>query len=53
MDLLQPVLKNLGRRAQLETVDGGDHSLAVKRSAPLEGSEVWLDAVMEFLSKHS
>ena len=30
--LLRPVLRRIGKKARLVTVDGGDHSLAVKRS---------------------
>jgi len=35
--------------ARLHVVEGGDHSLAVKRSDPLLGSEGWLDAVADFV----
>ncbi len=47
--LLAPVLKRLGGRARHHAVEGGDHSLALRRSAPLLGSEGWLDAVAAFV----
>jgi predicted alpha/beta-hydrolase family hydrolase len=49
--LLKSVLKRLGRRAKLVAIEGGDHSLAKKRSDPLGGSEVWLDAAAEFIGR--
>jgi predicted alpha/beta-hydrolase family hydrolase len=49
--LLGPVLERIGPSARLHVVQGGDHSLAPRRSAPLEGSEVWLDVVAEFVTE--
>jgi predicted alpha/beta-hydrolase family hydrolase len=49
LSLLRPVLRRIGGAARLVTVEGGDHSLAVKRSAPLLGSDSWLDAAADFV----
>jgi predicted alpha/beta-hydrolase family hydrolase len=49
LSLLRHVLRRIGASARLETVEGGDHSLAVKRSAPVSGSAAWLDAAAEFV----
>lgn len=53
LDLLQPVLAEIGDRARLHTVDGGDHSLATSRKEPLAGSDVWLDRVAAFVKENS
>jgi predicted alpha/beta-hydrolase family hydrolase len=47
--LLRPVLRKIGRSARLHLVEKGDHSLAVRRSDPLGGSEEWLDAIEAFV----
>jgi len=52
-DLLQATTTRLGRRAWLYLVEGGDHSLAVKRSDPLAGSGAWLDACAAFVREHA
>ena len=44
LELLRPVCKNLGRRARLSVVDGGDHSLRVPRRSGRTDDEV-LDEV--------
>jgi len=49
LSLLRPVLRRIGKSARLVKIDGGDHSLALKRSDPLLGSEVWLDAAAAFV----
>ncbi len=46
--LLRPVLKRIGKSAQLITVEKGDHSLSLSRKDPLRGSDAWLDAVASF-----
>jgi predicted alpha/beta-hydrolase family hydrolase len=48
LELLRPVLEKIGPSARLHVVDGGDHSLARKRSAPLEGAGEWLDVLTSF-----
>ena len=48
LDLLQETVAALPR-ARLHLVEGGDHSLATNRRAPLEGSDVWLDAAARFV----
>lgn len=53
MDLLEPVLEKLGKRAELYLVEGGDHSLATQRKNPLAGSGAWLDAVQKFVARVS
>lgn len=45
--LLRPVLARIGS-ARLFVVEGGNHSLAKSRSAPLDGSDAWLDAAADF-----
>lgn len=47
--LLRPVLRRIGPAARLVTVERGDHSLAVSRSAPPAGAGAWLDAVAAFV----
>ncbi|MHC4470831.1 MAG: alpha/beta family hydrolase [Planctomycetota bacterium] len=49
LQLLGPVLESIGASARLFVVEGADHSLARKRSAPLEGADLWLDVVAEFV----
>jgi pimeloyl-ACP methyl ester carboxylesterase len=49
LGLLRPVLRRIGKSARLVSIERGDHSLAVKRSDPLLGSEVWLDAAASFV----
>jgi len=51
-ELLEPVVKKLAR-ATLHCVDGGDHSLSRTRREPLGGSDVWLDAVAEFMMQNA
>jgi predicted alpha/beta-hydrolase family hydrolase len=46
---LAPVLARIGPAARLTVVEGGDHSLVVKKTRPLEGTEVWLDEVRAFI----
>jgi predicted alpha/beta-hydrolase family hydrolase len=53
LDLLEPVLKELGRKGRLHVVEGGDHSLCVNRKNPLQGSDAWLDVVASFVAKAS
>jgi len=50
-DLLEQTVAGLGSSAALHWIDGGDHSLAVRRSAPLEGSAAWLDRVGAFVQE--
>ncbi|MEC7523341.1 MAG: alpha/beta family hydrolase [Myxococcota bacterium] len=49
---LRAVLKRLDRAEHLE-LQGADHSLARSRKAPLEGADVWLDAVADFVRRVS
>jgi len=51
LQLLGPVLERIGPSARLHVVQGGDHSLAPRRSAPLEGADVWLDVVARFVKE--
>ncbi len=46
LDLLRPVLDEIGARAELDIVEGGDHSLAVPKRSGLSEQEV-LDGVAE------
>jgi predicted alpha/beta-hydrolase family hydrolase len=46
---LRAALAPLGDRARLYVVEGGDHSLAANRKAPLAGSDAWLDVVGSFV----
>lgn len=48
LDLLQETVAALPR-ARLHLVEGGDHSLATYRRAPLDGSEAWLDTAAQFV----
>jgi len=47
--LLAETVDSLGPRAALRWIEGGDHSLAVRRSAPLEGADEWLDLLGGFI----
>ena len=49
LDLLRPVLRELGPEATLHLVEGADHSLAVTRKEPLKGSAAWLDRTAEWI----
>lgn len=48
--LLRRVLKKVEWAEHLE-IEGADHSLALKRSDPLAGSERWLNAMAEFVGR--
>jgi predicted alpha/beta-hydrolase family hydrolase len=43
--LLRPVLSRLGSRAALHVIDGGDHSLAVPKSAKRSIQSVYDEAL--------
>jgi predicted alpha/beta-hydrolase family hydrolase len=49
-DLLRGVVAELGARAKLVWVEGGDHSLATRRKEPLRGAEAWLAEVEHFVA---
>jgi predicted alpha/beta-hydrolase family hydrolase len=49
--LLQETVAGLGPDATLHWIEGGDHSLAIRRSAPLEGAQAWLDRVAAFVTQ--
>lgn len=53
LDLLEPVLKSLGKAAALHVVEGGDHSLALSRKDPLAGFDDWLAVVASFAKSPS
>lgn len=53
LDLLEGCVAKLGSNATLHLVQGGDHSLAVRRSAPLEGADAWLDVMADFVRAHT
>ena len=48
---LRPVLRRIGPSARLVTVEGGDHSLAVRRKEPMLGSDAWLDEMADFVRR--
>jgi len=49
--LLEDAVSALGPWARLHFVEGGDHSLAVRRSRPLAGADAWLDVVADFVRR--
>jgi predicted alpha/beta-hydrolase family hydrolase len=48
LEHLRRVLEGVPR-ARLSVVEGGDHSLVVRRRDPLYGSDAWLDRVAAFM----
>ncbi len=48
LDLLRAALEPL-QHVTLHVVEGGDHSLAVQRHAPLQGSAAWLEVAARFV----
>ena len=52
LDLLRDVVASVPQ-AELHVVDGGDHSLATQRRAPLAGSDAWLDVAARFIHAHA
>lgn len=51
LELLRPLVTGLSG-ATLEVVDGGDHSLAVRRAPAAEVRSAWLDRVAAFVTEH-
>ncbi|MFT7462558.1 MAG: putative alpha/beta-hydrolase family hydrolase [Pseudohongiellaceae bacterium] len=47
-ELMDSTMSSLGPSASLHWIEGGDHSLALRRSAPLEGADLWLDLIADF-----
>jgi hypothetical protein len=52
-DLLSDQVQGLGRRALLQRVEGGDHSLSRGRRDPPDPSAPWLDEVVAFVRRHA
>ena len=50
---LRATVGDLGKRAQLHLVEGGDHSLCVSRKEPQKGAAIWLDATADFIHQHT
>jgi len=46
---LRPVLRRIGESARLLRVEGGDHSLSVRRSDPPGSRRAWLDGIAGFV----
>lgn len=49
--LLADTVASLGPLATLRWIEGGDHSLAVRRAAPRSGAEAWLDPLADFVAQ--
>ena len=51
LDLLRPVVRDIGDSARLHVIEGGNHSLAAGRKEPLARADEWLGAMEGFLTK--